>query len=146
MLNRVLLIGHLGQAPQIKRTQSGQRYAVLSLATSQRWKDKATGEQRERTEWHRLVVWLEGLLDVVEKHLAKGSKIYVEGSLAVRQWTDNDGVTRYATEIVLNGFHARLVMLDRKPGSVREPGGEDDYGGAPPPAGGDDYGGEPVYA
>jgi single-strand DNA-binding protein len=131
MLNKVLLIGHLGQAPQIKRTQGGQRYATLTLATSRRWKDKATGEPRDHTEWHRVVIWQERLLDVAEKYLTKGSKVWIEGSLGSRKWTDNDGVERYATEILLQDFGHQLVMLDRKPGGVRDPDGEDGYGAEP---------------
>ena len=127
MLNKVHLIGRLGQAPQIKRTQSGQRYAQLSLATSRRWKDKATGEKRESTEWHRVVVWSEALLDVVEKYLAKGSMLWVEGSLATRKWTDTDGVERFVTEVVVQGLDGRLVMLDRRKG-VADPEDEDSYG------------------
>jgi single-strand DNA-binding protein len=128
MLNKVLLIGHLGQAPQLKRTERGARYAILQLATSRRWRDKATGERMEHTEWHRVVVWSERLLDVVEKYLQKGSKIWLEGSLASRKWTDNDGIERYTTEILLQDIGHGLVMLDRKQGGVRDPDGEGDYG------------------
>ena len=127
MLNKVHLIGRLGQPPQIKRTQSGQRYAQLSLATSRRWRDKATGEKRESTEWHRVVVWSEALLDVVEKYLAQGSKLWVEGSLATRKWTDTDGIERFVTEVVVQGIDGRLVMLDRRKG-VADPEDEDGYG------------------
>lgn len=134
MLNKVHLIGHLGQAPQIKRTQGGTRYAILSLATSRRWKDKATDERKEHTEWHRVVVWQERLLDVVEKYLTKGAKIWIEGSLASRKWTDGDGIERYVTEVVLQDIGHGLVMLDRKPGGVRDPEGEDDYGASQEPA------------
>jgi single-strand DNA-binding protein len=130
MLNKVLLIGHLGQAPELKRTQSGQRYAQLSLATSRRWKDKA-GDQHEATEWHRIMIWSEPLVVVVEKHLQKGSKVYIEGALATRKWTDAAGVERYVTEIVLQGFQGKLVMLDKKQGGVAAPESEDGYGIAP---------------
>ncbi len=128
MLNKVLIIGNLGQPPQLKRTQAGTRYALLSIATSRRWKDKATGEPREATEWHRVVVWREALLDVVEKYLTKGSKVWIEGSLGSRKWTDGDGIERYATEVLLQDFGHALVMLDRKKGGVADPNDEDGYG------------------
>jgi single-strand DNA-binding protein len=128
MLNKVHLIGYLGQAPQLKRTTSGQRYAILSLATSQNWKDKATGERRERTEWHRIIVWSERLIDVAEKYLTKGAKIWIEGSLASRSWEDEKGIKRYATEIVLQGFQTDLQSLDRRKGDgIPDPDGENDY-------------------
>jgi single-strand DNA-binding protein len=136
MINSVHLLGHVGQAPQIKRTEKGQRYAILSLATSRRWKDKDTQARHDRTEWHRLVVWSEPLLDVVEKHVTTGAKLWIEGSLASREWTDRDGIKRYVTEVVLQGHQARLTLLDRKSGGVADPGGEDDYG----------HDKEPVYA
>lgn len=134
MHNRVHLIGHLGQAPQLKRTENGSRYAILSLATSRRWRDKASGERMEHTEWHRVIVWQERLLEVVEKYLTKGAKIWIEGSLATRKWTDGDGIERYVTEVVLQDIGHGLVMLDRKPGGVRDPQGEDDYGAGQEPA------------
>lgn len=134
MLNKVHLIGHLGQAPQIKRTESGTRYAVLSLATTRTWKDKATGERKQHTEWHRVVIWSERLLEVVEKYLTKGAKIWIEGSLASRKWTDREGIERYVTEVVLQDIGHSLVMLDRKPGGVADPQGEDDYGAGQEPA------------
>jgi single-strand DNA-binding protein len=128
MLNKVLLIGHLGQPPQIKRTQGGTRYALLSLATSRRRRDKTTGEARQHTEWHRVVVWTEGLVGLVEAHLAKGAKLWIEGSLGSRRWTDADGIERVITEVVLQDFDHRLVMLDRKPGAAPDPEDEDGYG------------------
>lgn len=129
MLNKVMLIGHLGQAPKLDRTQSGTRVAQLSLATSKRW--TANGEKKERTEWHRIVVWNEKLIDVVEKYLEKGSKIYVEGELGTRKWADKDGVTHYTTEILLQNFGGVIVMLDKATGGgVPAATGPDDYGHA----------------
>jgi single-strand DNA-binding protein len=113
MLNRVMLIGNVGQDPEIRSTQGGVSVATLSLATSERWTDKQSGEKKERTEWHRVVVWPEGLVGVVEKYVRKGSKIYVEGTLRTRKWTDNAGQDRYSTEVVLSGFDAKLWMLDK---------------------------------
>jgi single-strand DNA-binding protein len=137
MINSVHLLGHIGQAPQIKRTEKGQRYAILSLATSRRWKDKDTQARHERTEWHRVVVWNERLLELVEKYVMVGAKIWIEGSLASRDWTDKDGIKRYVTEVVLQGPQGRLELLDRKGGGgVADPQGEDDYG----------HEKEPVYA
>ncbi|WP_170937392.1 MULTISPECIES: single-stranded DNA-binding protein [Rhodomicrobium] len=132
MLNKVLLIGHLGQAPQLKQTSGGQPFAILSLATTERWRDKA-GNRHERTEWHRIVVWRENLLEFVER-LKKGSKVWVEGSLASRRWEDEKGIERYTTEIVLQGFNARLERLDRSKGGVPDPEGEDAYGTEREPA------------
>lgn len=131
MLNKAVLIGHLGQAPQLKRTSSGQRYAQLSLATSRPVKDKTTGETRYPTEWHRIVIWSEPLLEVVEKYLQKGSKLYIEGAIATRKWTDDAGVERLVTEIILQGFQGKLVMLDKKQGGVASPESEDGYGVEP---------------
>lgn len=113
-LNSVQLIGHLGQDPEIKHTQSGNKLANLSLATSKSWKDRNTGEKREKTEWHRIVIFSEGLAGIAEQYLAKGSQIYVQGELQTRKWTDNGGIDRYSTEIVLQGFGAKLVMLGGK--------------------------------
>jgi single-strand DNA-binding protein len=112
-LNKVLLIGHLGANPEIRKTADGRPVASFSLATSERWKDKATGEKRERTECHRIVIFNDALVDVAEKYLKKGSAVYIEGQLGTRKWKDNAGVERYATEIVLSAFRASLVMLDR---------------------------------
>ena len=113
MLNRVMLIGNVGQDPEIRSTTSGKQVATLSLATSERWTDRDSSEKKERTEWHRIVVWPEGLVGVVEKYVRKGSKIYIEGTLRTRKWTDNEGKDRYSTEVVLNGFDAKLWMLDK---------------------------------
>jgi single-strand DNA-binding protein len=112
-LNKVMLIGNLGREPEIRSTQSGERVANLSLATSERWRDKQTGEKREKTEWHRIVIFNEKLVDVAERYLRKGSKIYLEGKLQTRKWTDQNGQEKYTTEIVLAKFNGAITMLDR---------------------------------
>ena len=111
-VNKVILIGNLGRDPEIRFTQSGSKIANFSIATSESWKDKQTGERREKTEWHRIVVFSEGLAGIAERYLKKGSKVYIEGSLQTRKWTGNDGVEKYTTEIVLQGFNGTLTMLD----------------------------------
>jgi single-strand DNA-binding protein len=113
-LNRVMLIGHLGKDPEIRATQDGREIANFSLATSESWKDKATGERKEKSEWHRVVVFNEGLVKVVKSYLRKGSKVYVEGAITTRKWTDNSGVEKYSTEIVLQNFNGTIVLLDGK--------------------------------
>ena len=133
-VNKVILVGNLGRDPEIRSTQDGVRIANLSLATSENWRDKNTGERREKTEWHRVVIFNERLVEVVEKYLRKGSKIYIEGQLQTRKWQGNDGVEKYTTEIILNRFCGELTMLD----SRGEGGG--DYQ-APPPANGPDHDG-----
>lgn len=117
-VNKVILIGNLGADPDIKRTQDGRPIANLSIATSDTWRDKNTGERRERTEWHRVVIFNEGLCKIVEQYLRKGSKIYLEGQLQTRKWQDQSGNDRYSTEVVLQGFSGTLTMLDG-------PGGQD---------------------
>lgn len=119
-VNKVTLLGNLGQDPEVKHTQAGKPVCNLSVATSESWKDKQTGEKRERTEWHRVVIWSEGLCSVAEKYLKKGDKVYLEGALQTRKWTDNQGVERYSTEVVLQGFGAQLVLL----GAPRGNGGD----------------------
>ena len=111
-VNKVILIGNLGADPEIRRTQDGRPIANLSIATSESWRDKNTGERREKTEWHRVVVFNEGLCKIIEQYLKKGSKIYLEGALQTRKWTDNNGQDRYSTEVVLQGFNGTLTMLD----------------------------------
>lgn len=131
MINSVTLVGHLGQAPELKRTKGGDRYAVLSLATSERWKDKATGERRERTDWHRIIVYAEPLVEVCQKWLQEGSKVYIEGRLSTRKWVDETvGRELYITEVVLQGFKAKIIHLDRREGGshVPDPEGVEDYG------------------
>jgi len=110
-INKVILIGNLGRDPELRYTQSGQAVANFSLATTEKWRDKE-GNSQEKTEWHRIVVFSEGLATITEKYLKKGSKVYIEGALQTRKWTGNDGVEKYTTEIVLQGFNSTLTMLD----------------------------------
>ncbi len=111
-VNKVILVGNLGADPEIRRTQDGRPVCNVSVATSNTWRDKNTGERKEKTEWHRVTIWNEGLCKVAEQYLRKGAKVYIEGSLQTRKWKDNEGKDRHSTEVVLNGFHAALVMLD----------------------------------
>jgi len=113
-LNKVMLIGNVGNDPDIKSMPSGDKVANFSVATSESWKDKATGEKKEKTEWHRIVVFNKGLVGVIESYVKKGSKIYIAGKLQTRKWKDKDGVERYSTEIVLSGFDGELVLLGGK--------------------------------
>ena len=115
-VNKVILIGNLGADPEIRRTQDGRPIANLRVATSESWKDKSTGERREKTEWHRVVIFNEGLCKIAEQYLKKGSKVFLEGALQTRKWTDKEGVERYSTEVVLQGFNSQLTMLDRAGG------------------------------
>ena len=124
-VNKVILIGNLGADPEIRRTQDGRPIANLSVATSENWRDKATGERKEKTEWHRVVIFNEGLCKVVEQYLKKGAKVYLEGQLQTRKYTDKDGVEKYSTEVVLQGFNSALTMLDRAGGG----GGSSEFGG-----------------
>ncbi|MBI1329839.1 MAG: single-stranded DNA-binding protein [Alphaproteobacteria bacterium] len=111
-VNKVILVGNLGKDPDVRRMTSGEPVVNLSVATSENWRDKASGERKEKTEWHRVVIFNPNLAEVAEKYLRKGSKIYLEGQLATRKWTDKDGAEKYSTEIVLNRFRGELVMLD----------------------------------
>lgn len=122
-VNKVILVGNVGKDPEIKRTQNGNAIANLTVATSENWRDKTSGERKEKTEWHRVVIFNEGLCKVAEQYLKKGSKVYIEGALQTRKWTDQSGVEKYSTEVVLNGFGSVLTMLDGKPsgGSSEEP-------------------------
>jgi single-strand DNA-binding protein len=135
-VNKVILVGNLGRDPEVRNTQNGSKIANLSVATSESWTDKGSGERREKTEWHRVVIFDERLADVAEKYLRKGSKIYVEGALQTRKWTDNSGQEKYTTEVVLQRFRGNLTMLDTRGGS----GGGDfaDGGGGAPEWGGSD--------
>jgi single-strand DNA-binding protein len=126
-VNKVILVGNLGRDPEIRRTQDGRPIANLSIATSENWRDKATGERREKTEWHRVVIFSEPLCRVVEQYLKKGSKVYIEGSLQTRKYQDQQGQEKYSTEIVLQGFNSTLTMLDGR-SSGGDTGGSDDYG------------------
>jgi single-strand DNA-binding protein len=114
MLNKVTLIGHLGADPDVRATQDGRKIVNLRLATSESWKDKATGEKREKTEWHSVVIFSEGLARVASEYLKKGSKVYIEGQLQTRKWQDRDGHDRYTTEIVLQNFNGSLILLDSR--------------------------------
>jgi single-strand DNA-binding protein len=115
-LNKVMLIGNLGRDPEVRFSQSGDKIANLNVATSDKWKDKSTGEQREKTEWHRVVIFSKGLAEVCEKYLKKGSKVYIEGSLQTRSW-EKDGEKKYTTEIILQNFGSKLEMLGDKSAS-----------------------------
>jgi len=126
-VNKVILVGNLGRDPEIRSTQDGTRVANLSLATSESWRDKNSGERRERTEWHRVVVFNDRLVDVCERFLKKGSKIYIEGALQTRKWTDQSGQEKYTTEVVLQKFRGELTMLDGRGGGGA--GESDDAGG-----------------
>jgi len=115
-VNKVILIGNLGADPEIRRTADGRPIANLRVATTESWRDKATGERRERTEWHRVVIFSEGLAKIAEQYLKKGSKVYLEGQLQTRKWQDKDGQDRWTTEVVLQGFNSQLTMLDARGG------------------------------
>jgi single-strand DNA-binding protein len=117
-VNKVILVGNLGKDPEIRRTQDGRPIVNLSVATSETWRDKNTGERREKTEWHRVVIFNEGLCRVAEQYLKKGSKVYLEGQLQTRKWQDQSGQDKYTTEVVLQGFNAQLTMLDRAGGGA----------------------------
>lgn len=132
-VNKVILIGNLGADPEIKSFQNGGKIANLRIATSEQWKDRMTGERKERTEWHQVVINGEGLVGVVERFLKKGSKVYIEGSLRTRKWQDRDGNDRYTTEIVIAGMGGTLTMLDGAPGGGSSRGGSS--------GGGDDWSG-----
>ena len=126
-VNKVTLLGNLGADPDIRRTQDGRPIANFSVATSESWRDKNTGEKKEKTEWHRVVVFSEGLAKIVEQYLKKGSKVYLEGMLVTRKWQDQSGQDRYSTECVLQGFDSKLIMLDGKP-SDNQSSQSSDYG------------------
>jgi single-strand DNA-binding protein len=131
-VNKVILVGNLGRDPEIRSTNDGTRIANLALATSESWRDRNSGERKERTEWHRVVIFNERLVEVVEKYVKKGSKLYIEGALQTRKWTDNAGVEKYSTEIVLQRFRGELTMLDgaRTGGGASEGGAEyEDFSG-----------------
>lgn len=129
-VNKVILIGNLGRDPDIRTTQTGDKVAQLSIATSESWRDKNTGDRRERTEWHRVVVFNDRLVEVIDKYAKKGRSVYIEGQLQTRKWTDQSGQERYTTEVVLQKFRGEFTMLgagDRDPG----PSGAEDYGHNP---------------
>ncbi len=125
-VNKVILIGNLGKDPEVRRMQNGNPVVNLTVATSDTWRDKATGERKEKTEWHRVVIFSEGLAKVAEQYLKKGAKVYIEGALQTRKWTDQSGVEKYSTEVVLQGFNSTLTMLDGRSGggsSMSDDGG-----------------------
>ena len=124
-LNKVQLIGNLGRDPEVRNTQSGGQIVHLSVATSETWNDRQSGERRERTEWHRVVIFSQQLGDVAKQYLRKGSKVYIEGQLQTRKWTDQDGRDRYTTEIVLGGYRGQLTFLDSRGGGGGEFGAPD---------------------
>ena len=148
-VNKVILVGNLGRDPEVRQSQAGAKIVNFSVATSDSWKDKNTGERREKTEWHRVVIFSEGLANIAEQYLRKGSKVYIEGSLQTHEY-EKDGIKRYSTEVVLQGFNSTMTMLDTKGGGGGDfassgNGGQPDYvssdnggGGAPsaPPPGG----------
>lgn len=125
-INKVILIGNIGADPDIKRTQDGRPIGNLSVATSDTWKDKNTGERKEKTEWHRVVVFNEGLCRVIENYVKKGSKVYIEGQLQTRKWQDNEGKDRWSTEVVLQNYNGVLTMLDGRPDGAKS----DNQGGS----------------
>jgi len=139
-VNKVILVGNLGADPEVRRTQDGRPIVNLRIATSETWRDKATGERKEKTEWHRVVIFSEGLAKVAEQYLKKGSKVYLEGALQTRKWQDKDGQDRYSTEVVLQGFNSNLTMLDGRSGGGGSGGGDfggsDDFGSSGPSGGG----------
>jgi single-strand DNA-binding protein len=132
-VNKVILVGNLGRDPEIRHTNDGKMIVQMSVATSETWRDRQSGERKERTEWHRVVVFNDKIAEVAQKYLKKGAKIYVEGQLATREWTDKEGQKRYTTEVVIPRFNGTMTMLDGR-------GGGDDMGGGGG-GGGDDFGG-----
>jgi single-strand DNA-binding protein len=134
-VNKVILVGNLGRDPEVRHTQDGKAIVNLSLATSESWRDKATGERKEKTEWHRVVIFNENLAKVAEQYLKKGSTVYIEGQLQTRKYTDKDGVEKYSTEVVLQNYRGELTMLGGRPGggdTAGSYGGSDDFGAASP--------------
>lgn len=141
-VNKVILVGNLGRDPEVRHTNDGKPIVNLSVATSETWRDRNSGERRERTEWHRVVIFNERLGEVAQKYLQKGSKVYLEGQLRTRKWTDQQGVEKYSTEVVLENFRGELTMLDSRSGGGGDFGGGSgggDYGGSS--GGGGDFGG-----
>jgi single-strand DNA-binding protein len=134
-VNKVILIGNLGADPEIRRTQDGRPIANLRVATSESWRDKTTGERKEKTEWHRVVVFNEGLCKIIEQYLKKGSKVYLEGALQTRKWQDKEGQDRYSTEVVLQGFNSQLTMLDTRGGAGAGADSGDEFGSSGPSGG-----------
>ena len=134
-VNKVIIVGNLGRDPESRSFQNGGKVVNLRIATSESWKDRNSGERKEKTEWHSVAIFNEGLANVAEKYLRKGSKVYIEGALQTRKWQDQSGADKYSTEIVLQGFNSVLTMLDGPGGGQGGGGGREDFGG------GDDFGG-----
>jgi single-strand DNA-binding protein len=132
-VNKVILIGNLGRDPEIRNTQDGTKVASFSIATSETWKDKQTGERKDRTEWHRISIFNERLVELAEKYIRKGSKVYVEGTLQTRKWTDTNNVERYTTEVLISRFRGELTMLDSR-SSNGENTGDSNLTGTPLPS------------
>ncbi len=128
-INKVILVGNLGQDPEVRHGQDGNKVVTFSLATSDVWKDKSSGERKDRTEWHRVVVFSSGLADIAEKYLKKGSRVYVEGSLRTRKWQDNSGQDRYTTEVVISNYAGSIVMMDRAGDGSHDMGDESQVAG-----------------
>lgn len=128
-VNKVILVGNLGNDPEVRNLPSGGKVVNLSIATSESWKDRNTGEKREKTEWHRVVIFSEGLSRVAESYLRKGSKVYIEGQLQTRKWQDQSGQDKYSTEVVLQGFNSNLTLLDGRGDGAGAGGGEGGGGG-----------------
>lgn len=147
-INKVIIVGNLGKDPEVRTFANGGKVCNFSVATSESWKDKQTGERKEKTEWHNISIYNEGLAGVAEKYLRKGSKVYLEGKLQTRKWQDQSGNDRYSTDVVLQGFDAKMEMLDSKPGGGGQGGGSNDgwgggqSGGAPSGGGGNDSWGQ----
>jgi single-strand DNA-binding protein len=133
-VNKVILVGNLGKDPEVRRTQDGRPIVNLRLATTESWRDRASGERREKTEWHTVVIFSEGLAKIAEQYLKKGSKVYVEGQLQTREWEDRDGQKRFSTEVVLQNYNSAMTLLDGRGGGGGGGGGGDDYGEDPAPA------------
>ena len=141
-VNKVILIGNLGADPEVRHTQDGRPIVNLRLATTESWRDKSSGERREKTEWHRVVIFSEGLARVAEQYLRKGAKVYIEGALQTRKWEDQSGQERYTTEVVLQGFNSTLTMLDGRQqsgGASESGGGGSDFGRTKPLSGGGSF-------
>jgi single-strand DNA-binding protein len=133
-VNKVILVGNLGKDPEVRHTQDGKSIVNLSIATSENWRDKTSGERKEKTEWHRVVIFNEGLTKVAEQYLKKGQTVYIEGQLQTRKWTDKDGVEKYSTEIVLQNYSGTLTMIGGRPGGGGDSSqsGSDEFGQSSP--------------
>ncbi len=131
-VNKVILVGNLGRDPEVRHTQDGKPIVNMSIATTESWRDKNSGERKEKTEWHRVVIFNEGIAKVAEQYLKKGSQVYIEGQLQTRKYTDKDGVEKYSTEIVLQNFNSTLTMLGSRPGGGDSASSGDDFGASSP--------------